>query len=247
MNGLIKVLPRIIDDIQPDILCFQEVNCHNIDEIHNVLSKNGYKRLSLFPMKTRASEQYNLMYFNQQGIELLEEKCVARGDVEYQSLDKQRIKYGMSDYRTSLIGLFKKGNKQFLVGSTHTDYISPEGEIRGTIKTINKMDEMTSEMNISKILVGDFNMAVHMSEMFVIRQNINTDWSTVSILEDEMENYQSWHGYNTKEKVNPDFAIIDARTTEARRTLLDVIHQVEIDGEKIFPSDHHPVLFEIQE
>lgn len=244
LQGIPKVIDNIIAGHDPDIFCFQEVNKFNLNKVSEAMKINGFDSLSLFPMTNKMGFQYNLVYFKSERVKLLSEKCVAHADEEYQSPENQVIKYGMSDYRTSILGLFEKGGEKFIVGNTHTDYISPEGKIRGTIKTINEIDKMAGDLKIPKVLVGDFNMVVHMSEMYVILQNAPKNWETLSTPEDMSEKYQSWHGYGSKEEVNPDFAMIDSLTTNARRKLLDSEHFVEVDDEMIFPSDHHPILVE---
>ncbi len=128
-------------------------------------------------------------------------------DTEYKKIEEQKIDYNMSDYRTTVFVNFEYNNKKYLVGCIHTDYISTEGKIKGTVKSLNYMDTINCDY---KLVVGDMNMISHMSEVYnILKQNNN--YTTISRNRNFNISDNSWQGYGAMEQVNVDFAFIEKK------------------------------------
>ena len=95
--------------------------------------------------------------------------------------------------------------KTYLIGDIHTDYISTDGKIMGTIKSLNYMDETDADY---KMIVGDMNMVSHMSEVYNILK-AKSNYITISRSGEFNISDNSWQGYGTKEQVNVDFAFVE--------------------------------------
>jgi len=233
-----RILNKILKDEEIKVCCFQEVNQNNIDLLDKILKNNNFKMLEKFPMRTENYNQYNIVAIkNEQKLNLIEIYCLPHGeDTEYKETENQTIDYGMSDYRTTVFVKFEYNNKKYLIGNIHTDYISTEGKIKGTIKSLNYMDTITCDY---KFIVGDMNMVCHMSEVYnILKQNNNY----ITISRNKKFNIldNSWHGYGTKEQVNVDFAFIEKNKIDNYE--YQIIKQVDMKDEG---SDHRPILITI--
>lgn len=233
-------IKRIMDETLIDdsikICCFQEVNQNNISLLDSILNNNNFKMLEKFPMKTASYDQYNVIAVKKD-IKIDYTYCLPHGaDLEYKNIDEQVIDYGMSDYRTTVFVRFLYNNKRYLVGCIHTDYISTDGKIIGTVKSLNYMDNIEAD---HKILVGDMNMVPHMSEVYnILKQNNN--YITLSRSKNFDIDDNSWHGYGTMEQVNVDFAFVLKKMINNYDYY--IIKQSDTFDEG---SDHRPIIISI--
>lgn len=173
-----RILNNILKDNEIKVCCFQEVNENNIELLNEILNQNNFKMLEKFPMKTETLNQYNIVAIrDEDAINVNFVHCLPHGkDTEYKKIEEQKIDYNMSDYRTTVFVNFEYNNKKYLVGCIHTDYISTEGKIKGTVKSLNYMDTINCDY---KLVVGDMNMISHMSEVYnILKQNNN--YTTIS-------------------------------------------------------------------
>lgn len=237
-------IKRIINDLLKDdeikVCCFQEVNQYNIDLLSEILNDNDFKMLEKFPMKTESIYQYNIIAIkNDSSIKINKVFCLPHGkDCEYKNINEQVIDYGMSDYRTTVFVDFEYRNKKYLIGCIHTDYISTEGKINGTVKSLNYMDTIDADY---KVIIGDMNMVCHMSEVYnILKQNNN--YITISRSKNFNISDNSWHGYGTKEQVNVDFAFVEKNMEE--KYDYEIIKQDNMMDEG---SDHRPIILTIKE
>lgn len=232
------ILNNLLKDIEIKVCCFQEVNENNIDLLNEVLNNNDFKMLDKFPMKTESINQYNIVAIrNDNDIKINEVSCLPHGeDFEYKNINQQIIDYDMSDYRTTVFVNLEYKNERYLIGCIHTDYISTEGKVKGTVKSLNYMDTIDVDY---KIIIGDMNMVCHMSEVYnILKQNNNY----VTISRNKIFNIydNSWHGYGTKEQVNVDFAFIEKIMEEKYE--YEIIKQDNMMDEG---SDHRPIILTI--
>lgn len=235
-KNIYNSLTNILKDEDIKVLCFQEVNENNIKLIIKIINENGFVCLEKFPMITESIYQYNIVAVKS-GIKVNNVYCLPHGkDMEYKNVNEQVIDYEMSDYRTTVFVEFKHNNKKYLIGNTHTDYISTEGKIKGIIKSLNYMDKQNANY---KFVVGDMNMVCHMSEVYnILKQNSNYTTLSRSTNFDITDN--SWHGYGAMEQVNVDFAFIE----KSKKDFYDykIIKQDDMLKEG---SDHRPIIIEI--
>lgn len=132
--------------------------------------------------------------------------------------------------------IFEYNNKKYLIGNIHTDYISTEGKIKGTVKSLNYMDTINCDY---KFIVGDMNMVCHMSEVYnILKQNNN--YTTLSRSREFNILDNSWQGYGTKEQVNVDFAFIEK--SKMNDYEYQIIKQADMKNEG---SDHRPIIITI--
>lgn len=229
-------LSNILKDEDIKVLCFQEVNENNIELIIKIINENGFVCLEKFPMITQSIYQYNIVAVKSD-IEVNNVYCLPHGkDMEYKNVNDQIIDYEMSDYRTTVFVEFNYNNKKYLIGNTHTDYISTEGKIKGCVKSLNYMDTVDADY---KFVVGDMNMVSHMSEVYnILKQNDN--YITLSRSKNFDVTDYSWQGYNTTEPVNVDFAFIEKEKINAYD--YKIIKQDDVMKEG---SDHRPIIIEI--
>ena len=236
-KNIYSILTNILKDEDIKVLCFQEVNENNIELISKVFNENNFKCLEKFPMKTESINQYNIVAVKND-INVNNVYCLPHGkDVDYKNIDEQVIDYDMSDYRTTVFVTFTyNNNKTYLIGNTHTDYISTEGKIKGCVKSLNYMDTINADY---KFIVGDMNMVSHMSEVYNILKN-NNNYTTLSRSKDFNITDNSWQGYGIMEQVNVDFAFIE----KSKENCYDykIIKQDDMMKEG---SDHRPVIIEI--
>ena len=236
--NIARILNELLKDEEIKVCCFQEVNKNNIDQLEEILANNNFKVLDKFPMKTQSYNQYNLVAIkNEEDIKMNYIHCLPHGnDKEYKDIESQVIDYGMSDYRTTVFLNIDYQNKSYLIGNVHTDYISTEGKIKGMVKSLEYMDSSSAEY---KIIVGDMNMVCHMSEVYNILKH-NKNYTTLSRSKNFDKTDNSWHGYDTKEQVNVDFAFIEKSKYENYD--YEIIKQKNIMDEG---SDHRPVIITI--
>ncbi len=237
-ENLYKNLNMILLDKDIKVLCFQEVNENNINLIESIIQEKNFICLEKFPMKTRSLNQYNIIAIkNDKDIKINNVVCLPHGkDENYKKIDEQIIDYNMSDYRTTVFVNFEYEGKKYLIGNIHTDYISTEGKIKGTVKSLNYMDSINADY---KMIVGDMNMVSHMSEVYnILKQNMNYTTVSRSKIFDILDN--SWQGYGTKEQVNVDFAFVEKDKKEYYN--YTIIKQEDMMKEG---SDHRPIMIEI--
>lgn len=233
------ILNKLLKDSQIKLCCFQEVNHNNIDMLREILIDNNFTMLEKFAMKTEKHNQYNIVAIrNEKSINLIDVHCLPHGkDTEYQKIEEQIIDYNMSDYRTTVFVKFEYNNKTYLVGNIHTDYISTEGKIKGTVKSLEYMDSIKCDY---KLVIGDMNMISHMSEVYnILKQKDN--YTTISRSKNFSILDNSWHGYGTMEQVNVDFSFIEKNMKE--KYDYEIIKQDDMMHEG---SDHRPIILTIK-
>ena len=233
------ILNELLKDSQIKLCCFQEVNHNNIDMLREILIDNNFTMLEKFAMKTEKHNQYNIVAIrNEKSINLIDVHCLPHGkDTEYQKIEEQIIDYNMSDYRTTVFVKFEYNNKTYLVGNIHTDYISTEGKIKGTVKSLEYMDSIKCDY---KLVIGDMNMVSHMSEVYnILKQKDN--YTTISRSKNFSILDNSWHGYGTMEQVNVDFSFIEKDMKE--KYDYEIIKQDDMMHEG---SDHRPIILTIK-
>lgn len=233
------ILNELLKDSQIKLCCFQEVNHNNIDMLREILIDNNFTMLEKFAMKTEKHNQYNIVAIrNEKSINLIDVHCLPHGkDTEYQKIEEQIIDYNMSDYRTTVFAKFEYNNKTYLVGNIHTDYISTEGKIKGTVKSLEYMDSIKCDY---KLVIGDMNMVSHMSEVYnILKQKDN--YTTISRSKNFSILDNSWHGYGTMEQVNVDFSFIEKNMKE--KYDYEIIKQDDMMHEG---SDHRPIILTIK-
>ena len=233
------ILNELLKDSQIKLCCFQEVNHNNIDMLREILIDNNFTMLEKFAMKTEKHNQYNIVAIrNEKSINLIDVHCLPHGkDTEYQKIEEQMIDYNMSDYRTTVFVKFEYNNKTYLVGNIHTDYISTEGKIKGTVKSLEYMDSIKCDY---KLVIGDMNMVSHMSEVYnILKQKDN--YTTISRSKNFSILDNSWHGYGTMEQVNVDFSFIEKNMKE--KYDYEIIKQDDMMHEG---SDHRPIILTIK-
>lgn len=234
-----KILDKLLKNIEIKVCCFQEVNENNIDLLNEILNDNDFIMLDKYPMRTESVHQYNIIAVkNDSSIKINKVFCLPHGkDFEYKNINEQVIDYNMSDYRTTVFVNFEYKSKKYLIGCIHTDYISTEGKIKGTVKSLDYMDLIAADY---KIIVGDMNMISHMSEVYnILKQNNN--YITISRSKNFNISDNSWHGYGTKEQVNVDFAFVNKIIEE--KCDYEIIKQDDMLDEG---SDHRPIIITIK-
>lgn len=237
-KNLERILNILLLDKDIKVVCFQEVNQNNIELLDRVLCGNEFQMLEKFPMKTQHINQYNIIAVrNEETVKVKNVFCLPHGkDKKYVKINKQRIDYGMSDYRTTVFTKIEYKNKMYLIGNTHTDYISTDGKIKGTIKSLDYMDKISADY---KILIGDMNMVSHMSEVYNVLK-VKTNYTTISrnTKFDILDN--SYHGYGIQEQVNVDIAFVENGIKNKYE--YEIIKQNNMMEEG---SDHRPVIITV--
>lgn len=237
-SNLKRIISEIIDKENIDLLFFQEVNQNNMDLVEKICHEFNFLLLPRFPMITRTILQYNIIAIKKaKEIEIIDVHCVPHGgDLEYQNPERQIIDYGMSDYRTTIFINFRYNNKTYLLGNIHTDYKSSEGIIKGTVKSLNYMDSISSDY---KLIVGDMNMAPENVEVIEILK-YKPNYQILIKNKNTSKVEPSYHGYGLNIYVHVDFAFIE----KDKETLYDykLICQQSLEDEG---SDHRPVIITI--
>lgn len=239
-RNLYNNLNKILEDDEIKVLCFQEVNENNVDLIEKIAVENNFNILKKFPIRIESINQYNIiMIKNEPTIEINKIFCLPHGkDNQYKNINEQVIDYNMSGFRTTLFVNFKYNNKRYLIGCIHTNYISTESEINGTLKSLNYMDEVDVDY---KLIVGNMNMVSHMSEVYnILKQNNNYTTKSRNSNFNFLDN--SWHGYETMELVNVDFAFVEKDKESCYEYFLIKQENMMTEG-----SDHRPIIMTIKD
>lgn len=195
--------------------------------------------LEKFPMRTEIINQYNIIAIRKEkSIKIKNVFCLPHGkDKNYVEINKQVIDYNMSDYRTTVFVDMEYEDKSYLIGDIHTDYISTDGKIKGTIKSLNYMDNIKADY---KMIVGDMNMVSHMSEVYNILK-VKSNYTTVSRSDKFDISDNSWQGYGTKEQVNVDFAFVEKDKKDKYEYKIIKQNSMMEEG-----SDHRPIIIKIK-
>lgn len=195
--------------------------------------------LEKFPMITESINQYNIIAIRKEKcIKIKNVFCLPHGkDKNYVEINKQVIDYNMSDYRTTVFVNMEYEDKSYLIGNIHTDYISTDGKIKGTIKSLDYMDNIKADY---KMIVGDMNMVSHMSEVYNILK-VESNYTTVSKSDKFDISDNSWQGYGTKEQVNVDFAFVEKDKKDKYEYKIIKQNSMMEEG-----SDHRPIIIKIK-
>ena len=239
-----KHIPYLLDKYDIDVAFFQEVNEYNMDMLKGAI--NGYYMLKLFPMTTNEGGlQYNVTVIKNSLKEAVTQvNCEPHGfDSDYLPPEKQRIDYGMSDYRTTVFTHLCLNNKKYILGNTHTDYISVEGKILGIRKSLDYIKNRKHEKGDFDfaLVFGDMNMVAHMAEVHQILRN-RPDFTTCHISKVNGICLNSYHGYGSQESVNVDFAFVPSINSAQYKWECIVNGDGRDDG-----SDHYPVMLTIND
>lgn len=237
-NNIKRILNTLLIDGEIKVVCLQEVNQNNMELLNKILNDNEFEMLEKFPMKTEGINQYNIIAIRKEkSIKIKNVFCLPHGkDEEYVEINKQIIDYNMSDYRTTVFVNMEYEDKSYLIGNIHTDYISTDGKIKGTTKSLDYMDSIEADY---KMIVGDMNMVSHMSEVYNILK-VNSNYITVSRSNKFDISDNSWQGYGTQEQVNVDFAFVEKSKKD--RYQYKIIKQNNMMDEG---SDHRPIIITI--
>lgn len=238
LENLKNYLKEILMGQKPDIICLQEVNMHNLTHIEAVMKEYGYESGEYYYLKNPSlANQINPIFYKKE-MKLLKEYCVGHASEYTKNTEEQELSMGISDFRGTTVNVLKNvDEKIYIVGNTHTDYISSEAKREGIRKSILEIEsELDYYSEAIPILLGDMNMVPHMSEVYQIL-NLIPKWTTKN--KESRICSQSYHGYNNNEEVNCDFAFV------LKSSFPSFSHEVLMKKNKTDePSDHRPVIFE---
>lgn len=100
------------------------------------------------------------------------------------------------------------------------------------------MDEVDVDY---KLIVGNMNMVSHMSEVYnILKQNNNYTTKSRNSNFNFLDN--SWHGYETMELVNVDFAFVEKDKKSCYEYFLIKQENMMTEG-----SDHRPIIMTIKD
>lgn len=238
-ENLKETIESIIKNEEIDVLCFQEVNKHNMSLIDYLSDNHGFKLVPLYPMLTSMDIlQYNAILVKKD-IEILSIDCIPHNsDLNYRVVEYQKLELEMSDYRTTVVVKLEKENVIYLIGNIHTDHLSYEGKIQGVSKSLKFFDNPKLNVDI-KILLGDMNMVVHLDHVRRLLKDF-PDYVTLSRSKNFNTLDNSYHGYGKEEAVNADFAFIPETIKD--KCSYQMIRQEKFENEG---SDHRPVVYTI--
>lgn len=185
-----------------------------------------------------SGRQYNIIAVRKDLADnIIRATCLPHGkDKRYKFFDKQKISYGMSDYRTTLFLTLDVGNNRYVIGNTHTDNISIEGKVKGILKSLEYMDK---QLYTRAVLLGDMNMVPHMAECHTILSH-NNNYTALSKDPGNVVPVNSYHGYGINESVNVDFAFVPKETSYNYHWKCYPAMSIEKEG-----SDHCSVIITV--
>lgn len=227
-----KFLISVIKKNKPDILCIQEDSPVQIEEI-----KKSLEGMDLFgfyneEMNSGISGEANTIFFNMNKFKLLKKRIFWLTDTP----DKKSKFEGQSThYRTATCIMLKNETKEVSIFNTHFDHISEiiqEKEAVSLARLINGIKPK------NYIICGDFNGDIDSRQIRILKESFNL------ITED----------------VANRITVIDWSEAHPPRKCLDFIFSnflkraIKIDGSKYLaldnkkrtPSDHLPVLCELE-
>lgn len=239
LKNLEKYLEEILYEEKPNIICFQEVNCHNLKKIESIMENSDYESGEYYYLKNpNLANQLNPIFYKK-GMDLLGDYCLGHTSNYDKNTEQQKLLLGISDFRGTTINVLRDLNDDiYIIGNTHTDYISSEGKKEGIRRSIIEIENLLKKYPTAiPILLGDMNMVAHMAETYQILKLFSA-WTTKS--KEHQICSQSYHGYNNNEAVNCDFAFV------RKEDILNFSHKI-LTKKNIAeePSDHRPVIYQI--
>ncbi len=220
-----------ISDVQPDIICFQEVTPNHENYFKNALK--GYQKVIKYRQGGPFGEATPI-YFNESKFELLDQDNFWLSETP----EKKSKGWGAANYRIcSLAKLKEKAtDKVFAVFNTHLDHKSEEARINGIQLVLDKIKEYG---DMPSMLLGDMNSFPD-SETYK-KATASFDDSRV-VAEHSEENRSTWQKYGKVEEHQAiDYCFVSPN--EFNVYSYHVLAE-QVDGG--FASDHYALIIKMK-
>lgn len=228
-----KFLIDIIRRSRPDILCIQEDCLSQIEEIRENLKNSDSFGFYNEEINSGISGEANTIFFNVKKFQLLGKGYFWLSDTPDR---KSKVKNQSLHYRTVTYVLLKdKYNKKISIFNTHFDHISnevQEKEAKFLVKLINRARPE------NYVICGDFNGDINSRQIKILEEKfnlINRDTSDQITVID-------WSEAHPPRKCL-DFIFSNFLKKMAKA---DDSTYLARDGKRRTPSDHLPVLCELE-
>lgn len=219
-----------IAQVQPDIICFQEVTHFHEDYFKNALK--GYERVITYRNSGVFAEStpifYNTNKFTGEG---------ADGFWLSKTPNKKSKDWGAAAYRVcSSVALTEKATgKKFVVFNTHLDHKSEQARINGIQVVLDKIEEYG---NLPSMLLGDMNSFPD-SETY---KKAAASFDNCRVVAHETEEDRStWHGYGKVE----EHAAIDYCFVSPNKFDVQSYHVLAEKVDVQFCSDHYALVIKL--
>ena len=219
-----------ISDVQPDIICFQEVTPNHENYFKNALK--GYQNV----IKYRQSGPFGEatpVYFNENKFELLNQDNFWLSETP----EKKSKGWGAANYRIcSLAKLKEKATgKEFAVFNTHLDHKSELARINGIQLVLDKIKEYG---DMPSMLLGDMNSFPD-SETYN-KATASFDDSRI-VAEHSEENRSTWQKYGkVEEGMAIDYCFVSPNEFD--------VYSYHVLAEQVdggFASDHYALVIKL--
>lgn len=228
-----KYLIDIIQKNRPDILCTQEDNFFQIEEIKN--SMNNLDSFSFYNEKINSniSGEANTIFFDAEKFKLLNKRFFwLTGTPNKRSKLKKQSLY----YRTVTYVLLRdSANKEISIFNTHFDHISEDVQEREAMSLIKLINEINPK---NYIICGDFNGEASSRQMILLEKEFN-------LVNKDILNQAKVVGWSNSRFSGKCVDFIFSNFS-AKTVLIDDSKYLAQDGKEKTPSDHLPVLCELE-
>lgn len=178
-----KLIANSIDEVQPDIIGFQEVTWLHYGYLKNVMP--GYASTITYRDDFILSEGCPIFYRTDK-FEMIDQGSFWLSETpEVMSKD-----WGSACYRVCTYTILKQKvtNKSFVVFNTHLDHVSDEARIKGINVVLDKIAQFD---NLPALLMGDFNATPSSQTLAAVAPHFD-DAQVVAPVTDDSCTYQAW-------------------------------------------------------
>ena len=227
-----KLFNLDIEQVNPDIICFQEATPTHFKYFTKVLE--GYSGTITYRDESKSSEGCPIFYKTSL-FDLVDEGHFWLSETP----DKISISWNSAYYRICSYVILKEKESgiNFVVFNTHLDSSSEEARINGIKLVLSKINEFGGYRSF---LMGDFNDFLGSDTLNYALSNF-LDSQAVADVTDDGCTYQDWGEKLYKGRI--DFIMISR--TGIKVNLYNILQKEETSHKNEYSSDHYPIYINV--
>ena len=226
-----EYLIQHIKDVNPDVLCMQEVQKNQYQDIDAGLEDYG---VVWYSRKVDESEEGLAVAYNMNSYELVSQDMFWFSETP----NVESKGFGATWLRICVHAILKhkETQKELSVYSVHLEVTSEKAR-KGEAQML--VDKLKAD-DRNAIVCGDFNTTYESESYSIVTEELNSVQATAPITDDGIT-YQSFGDESLVSEVDPiDFIFVDKNIFSYKFDILQ--EHKEIDGKAVYYSDHYAVL-----
>lgn len=226
-----EYLIQHIKDVNPDVLCMQEVQKNQYQDIDAGLEDYG---VVWYSRKVDESEEGLAVAYNKNSYELVSQDMFWFSETP----NVESKGFGATWLRICVHAILKhkETQKELSVYSVHLEVTSEKAR-KGEAQML--VDKLKAD-DRNAIVCGDFNTTYESESYSIVTEELNSVQATAPITDDGIT-YQSFGDESLVSEVDPiDFIFVDKNIFSYKFDILQ--EHKEIDGKAVYYSDHYAVL-----